>query len=111
MGYEDATSPWFRGNPPPSGQDDWRDWRVRPRAPWRRSTKGPVGWSSRPTKACRQTFAFEREDLQIRFRGDQAGFQELGAGRKVIVRYVEEDGEKVARSVEVYAGKRVSDEA
>jgi hypothetical protein len=98
-GYKEAMSPWFRGSPPPSDQEDWRDWSEA------RGTlvtlDGEPGRLELETDQGIETYTFEQENLQIRRVGDRAEFRELRAGQDAIVRFVEEDGEKTARSVEV----------
>lgn len=99
MGYEEAMSPWFRGSPLSSDQDDWREWREAQGTLL--TLDGGSGRLELETAQGIEPFTFERENLQIRLVGDRAEFRELEVGQNAIVRFVQRDGENIARSVEV----------
>ncbi len=104
MNYETAMSPWFRRNPQPLQQEDWRDWsRVQGTLATLDEGSGELEIE---TEGGLETFVFDREDLQVRLMGELAGLQELEVGKNAIVRFVEQDDDKIARSVEVYEDKK-----
>lgn len=97
MGYEDAMSPWFRGSPaPPVPRDRWEE------------AEGSVvgvdkqgGSLEVATEDGVETFAFDRENLQLRFVGNPTTLRPIKVNRVVEVAYVEKGSEKVARSIEI----------
>jgi len=103
QGYEEAMSPWFRGGPPPA--DSWRDW------PTAEGTVVAVDRGSSVLKLRTaqgpRTFAFDREDLQVRLLGNRAGMGQVKRGHNAEVGFTERDGERVARYVEIYRGRQV----
>lgn len=98
MGYKEAMSPWFRGSPPPPTERDG----------WLRTQgdivkiNGKTGELQFKTARDTETYSFDRRDLQIRLYGVRAGVRQLSARQTAYVGFVEKDGARVARSVEVY---------
>jgi hypothetical protein len=101
QGYENAMSPWFRGSAPPStARDGWSKAQGTIVALNERSNTLKLQSPQGP-----ETFMLDRKNLQIRLWGNPAKLQNLRAGQKAVVGFVEKDGQKIARSVEIYRAK------
>lgn len=96
LGYDLAMTEWFRGSPTPSG---WRD------PPRLRGTIVKLDEDSNTLKLRTgqgsETLILGK-GLQIRLAGRPLEPRQLKVGQQVLAGFVVEDGEKVARSVEVY---------
>lgn len=96
MGYDLAMTEWFRGSPTPSG------WRDRPRLQGTIVNLGEDhGTLKLKTGQGSETLKLSK-GLQIRLTGRPIKPRQLKVGQRILVGFVAQDGEKVARSVEVY---------
>lgn len=102
MGYDLAMTEWFRGSHKPSS--GWRD-RPRLRGTIVKLDEGS-GTLKLRTRHGSETLKLDK-GLQVRLAGRPMKPGQLKVGYEVLVGFVAEDGEKAARSVEVY-GVRAS---